>query len=133
MPLVSEKVKVEFKDASGRKVKIEFSGCFTGEELKQIYDVLHNSSDTSTSTELCTESKDTKYDRFQEILLRQFANIQFTSSDALSVAREDMGVQLKHALVSTYLMRLVDKGLLERRWTSSGWVYTLVKKAVVLQ
>ncbi|MGQ9781666.1 MAG: hypothetical protein ACUVQ8_05355 [Nitrososphaeria archaeon] len=131
MPGASDKVIIEFKDKDGRKVKMEFGGEFTGQELKQLFDFVRNGLSWNSESEPCPDSKDTKFQRFQDILSRQFTNVQFTSLDALLVAQEDLGLQLKRALVSTYLMRLVDKGILERRWSSSGWVYRLVSKAIV--
>jgi len=131
MPSLANKVKVEFQDNNGRKVKIELSGNTTGQDLKRIYDFLHDTSRPKEEIETNVDMKDTKFQRFYEILLKQFAVGEFNSSDALLVTQEEFGIQLKHALVSTYLMRLVDRGLMDRKWSSSGWVYSLVKKVAI--
>ncbi|MEM3403620.1 MAG: hypothetical protein QXJ17_03630 [Nitrososphaeria archaeon] len=128
MPVRTNKVKIEFQDLSGKCIKIELSGPATGQEIKKIYDFLTNS--VSTEYEM-DEQKDTKFQRFYDILQKHFPTGEFTSSDLLLIAQEQFGTQIKHALVSTYLMRLVDRGLLNRKWSSAGWVYSLSKSPII--
>ncbi|MBC7091278.1 MAG: hypothetical protein H5T50_05145 [Nitrososphaeria archaeon] len=124
------KIKIEFEDYSGRKIKIEINGFSSGEEIKRLYDFLSNNTDVNpTSYE--TEHKDTKFQRFYDILLKHFSVGVFTSSDALLVVQEELGTDLSQALVSTYLMRLVDRGLLTRKWSSSGWIYSIIKSPMI--
>ncbi|MEM3424132.1 MAG: hypothetical protein QXE51_06160, partial [Nitrososphaeria archaeon] len=113
------KIKIEFEDFNGRKIKIEVSGPSTGEEIKRIYEFLSNNVNNDVSN-YDVERKDTKFQKFYEILLKHFPVGVFTSTDALLVAQEEFGTSLSQALVSTYLMRLVDRGLLSRKWSSSG-------------
>jgi len=130
MPVRSNKVKIEFQDLNGKCIKIELSGPTTGQEIKKIYDFLASS--TSTDYEI-EEQRDTKFQRFYDILQKHFPTGEFTSSDLLLIAQEQFGTQIKHALVSTYLMRLVDRGLLNRKWSSAGWVYSLAKTQIIQQ
>ncbi|MEM0385610.1 MAG: hypothetical protein QW134_03950 [Nitrososphaeria archaeon] len=126
------KIKIEFEDFNGRKIKIEVSGPSTGEEIKRIYEFLSNNVNNDVSN-YDVERKDTKFQKFYEILLKHFPVGVFTSTDALLVAQEEFGTSLSQALVSTYLMRLVDRGLLSRKWSSSGWIYSIAKSPMIQQ
>ena len=129
----SRKIKIEFQDPNGKKVKIEFCGNTTGQEIQRIYDFLCDSSIPQNDPRLDIEGRDTKFQKFYDIIIKQFPIGEFTSSDALLITKEIFGEQIKHALISTYLMRLVDRGQLNRKWSSAGWVYSLVKKTIIEQ
>jgi len=129
----SRKVKIEFQNPNGKKIKIEFSGNTTGQEIQRIYDFLCEAPISQNDPILDIEGKDTKFQKFFDIIHKQFPIGEFTSSDALLITQEAFGEQLKHALISTYLMRLVDRGQLNRKWSSAGWVYSLVKSTIIEQ
>lgn len=124
------RVKIEFEDFSGRKIKIEVTGSSTGDEIKRIYEFLSNNINNN-SINYDIEKKDTKFQKFYDILVKHFPVGVFNSTDALLVAQEEFGTSLSQALVSTYLMRLVDRGILSRKWSSSGWVYSIVKSPMI--
>jgi len=126
------KVKIEFEDYNGRKIKIEVTGFTSSDEIKKIYEFLSNNVDNN-SLSYDTERKDTKFQKFYDTLVKHFSVGVFTSSDALLVAQEELGSDLSQALVSTYLMRLVDRGLLTRKWSSSGWIYSIPKSPIIQQ
>lgn len=127
------KIKIEFEDFNGRKIKIEVSGPSSGEEIKRIYEFLSSNVSNNDVPNYDVDRKDTKFQKFYDILIKHFPVGVFTSTDALLVAQEELGTNLSQALVSTYLMRLVDRGLLIRKWSSSGWIYSTVKSPLIQQ
>ena len=128
----SKKIKIEFQDSSGKKIKIELNGNTTGQEIQRIYDFLYDSP-IKNEISLDVEERDTKIQKFSDIIIKHFPVGEFTSSDALLITQEVFEEQIKHALISTYLMRLVDRGQLNRKWSSAGWVYSLIKKSIIQQ
>jgi hypothetical protein len=132
MLVSSKKIKIEFQDSSGKKIKIEFNGNTTGQEIQRIYDFLCDSP-IKNDLGLDVEERDTKIQKFSDIIIKHFPVGEFTSSDALLITQEVLGEQIKHAVISTYLMRLVDRGQLNRKWSSLGWVYSLIKKSIIQQ
>jgi len=133
MPNGSRKIKIEFQNSNGKKIKIEFTGNTTGQEIQKIYDFLCETHTSQNDSVLDVVEKDTKFQKFCDIIRKQFPIGEFTSSDALLITQEIFGEQLKHALISTYLMRLVDRGQLNRKWSTAGWVYSLVKNMIIEQ
>jgi hypothetical protein len=129
----TKKIKIEFQDSNGKKIKVEFNGNTTGQEIQRIYDFLSDSSVQQNDPGFNIEGRDTKFQKFYDIITKTYPIGEFTSSDALIITQEVFGEQIKHALISTYLMRLVDKGQLNRKWSSAGWVYSLIKKTIVQQ
>jgi hypothetical protein len=129
----SKRIKIEFQDSSGKNIKIEFNGNTTGQEIQRIYDFLCDSPVLPNDLGINVEERDTKFQKFSDIIIKHFPIGEFTSSDALLITQEVLGEQIKHALISTYLMRLVDRSQLNRKWSSVGWVYSLIKKTIIQQ
>lgn len=129
------KVKIELEDGTGKKLKLEITGSTSNQEIKRIYDFLSGSLTTETETETETETnieqKDTLFQKFRAMVCKRFYIGVFTSFDAMSVAEEELGIQFKRAIISTYLMRMVDRGFLIRKWSSSGWIYSLPKEPII--
>lgn len=133
MSMRPRKVKIELEDGSGKKLKLEITGSTSNQEIKRIYDFLSESltPETEIETETNIEQKDTLFQRFRVMVCKRFYIGVFTSSDAMSVAEEELGIQFKRAIISTYLMRMVDRGFLIRKWSSSGWIYSLPKEQII--
>ncbi len=131
MSMRPRKVKIELEDGTGKKLKLEITGSTSNQEIKRIYDFLSGSLTPETETETNIEQKDTLFQKFRVMVCKRFYIGVFTSSDVMLVAEEELGIQFKRAIISTYLMRMVDRGFLIRKWSSSGWIYSLPKEQII--
>lgn len=111
----SRKLKVEFYDQDGVKHSITVDGPVSREKVSRILDLVEVMSGTPrvNSTFLGLSGK--KLDRLAGSILSQLKDREFTSSEAKRMFERTFGERIPLSTVSTYLSRLVDRGLLERR------------------
>jgi DNA-binding transcriptional ArsR family regulator len=71
-------------------------------------------------------------EKFKQVIEESFGDGSwFTSKDILGAYRRTYNEDLKLSTVSTYLLRLYNSGLLERRGERKNRMYRLVKKVEV--
>ena len=68
-------------------------------------------------------SKDTNFGRLYTLIEKKFAFGSFTSSDTLEAYEDEYNTPIRLSVISTYLQRLTEKGLLIRNRTNLGWIY----------
>lgn len=70
-----------------------------------------------------TLSKNTTFGRLYTLIEKKFNLGSFKSTDILEAYEDEYNTPIRLSVISTYLQRLTEKGLLIRNRTSSGWSY----------
>ncbi|HUK26798.1 MAG TPA: hypothetical protein VLV31_00125 [Candidatus Acidoferrales bacterium] len=121
---MKKKIKLEFFDKSGVKHSLAIEGEFTTEKVNRLLEyaeIVAGSSHPQPSP----LSQDSKMSRLLDVINTQLANRSFDSREIWQAYRETWGEEFSFGAISTYLSRLVDRGLLERDGSSAHWIYKL--------
>ncbi len=108
------KFKLEFYDSDGVKHSIAVDGPVTREKIGKILDLVEVLSGSPQSTAAAMAFSPRKFDRLASTLVGQMKGEEFTSTEAKKAYETSFGEKIPLSTVSTYLSRLVDRGVLER-------------------
>jgi len=130
-PQKAVKVKIEFTDSTGTRYSFNIEGN-SRENITKLIDFA-NSVSIKGDQEIPENQEpiDTNFGRVYTLIQDRFRLGSFTSSDILEAYREEFHAPTTLSVVSTYLSRLTQRGLLKRSRHGMGWMYTLPK--LVLQ
>jgi hypothetical protein len=121
---MKKRIKLEFFDRSGTKHSLAIEGEFTVEKVNRLleYAEIVGASNQHTPA---PESRETKMNRLIDVIKTGGPNRSFDSREIWQSYRETWGDDFTLGAVSTYLSRLVDRGILERTGSAAHWFYTL--------
>ena len=125
-PQKSVKVKIEFTDNSGTKYSFNIEGN-SKENIAKLIDFAQSISTKDTDVPENQGPIDTNFARVFTLIQDRFRLGSFTSTDILEAYQEEFHNATTLSVVSTYLSRLTQRGLLKRSRHGSGWMYTLPK------
>ena len=123
----SRKLKVEFYDHDGVRHAITVDGPVSREKVSRILDLVEVMSGTPPANATVLGLSAKKLDRLASSILSQLRGREFSSSEAKSTFEKTFGEKIPLSTVSTYLSRLVDRGLLERRPEPEGLRYSVTQ------
>jgi len=130
--MTTKRVKIQFTDDHGTKHTVTIEGQITREKVSQLLDYVELMAGTvggPSSERSFLSVPSHKFDRLTALVLGRFSGRIFSSKD---VQREYEAVYNDRpalSTVSTYLSRLVDKGLVTRSGSSSQWRYAVRQPA----
>jgi hypothetical protein len=116
------KIKIEFTDEAGTKYSFNVEGS-SKENVNRLIDFAQTVS--AKETRLDQEPVDTNFAKLYGLLESRFQFGSFTSSDVLRAYQQDFQTLTTLSVISTYLSRLSNRGLLTRTRHGAGWVYKL--------
>ncbi|MEM2363427.1 MAG: hypothetical protein QXQ20_07045 [Candidatus Nezhaarchaeales archaeon] len=97
--------------------------------VKDLIDIVSSAEASNTQNET---QEQTLMERFKQVIEGNFNDGSwFSSKDVLDAYRRTYNEDLKPSTVSTYLLRLYNNGMLERRGERKNRVYRLIKKVEV--
>jgi hypothetical protein len=121
------KIKIEFADDSGTKYSFNIEGN-SKENIGKLIDFANSvSTKEPQNVEQEQEPMDTNFARVYTLIQDRFRFGSFTSGDILEAYQEEFKSTTSLSVVSTYLSRLANRGLLTRSRHGSGWIYKLPK------
>jgi hypothetical protein len=121
------KIKIEFADDSGTKYSFNIEGN-SKENIGKLIDFANSvSTKDPQNVEQEQEPMDTNFARVYTLIQDRFRFGSFTSGDILEAYQEEFKSATSLSVVSTYLSRLANRGLLTRSRHGSGWIYKLPK------
>ncbi len=107
-------LKVEFYDNEGTKHSITIDGPVTREKVGKILDIVELMAGSPRATTKALAYSPHKLDRLSSAIMSQLNAKEFTSTEAKTVFEKSFGEKIPLSTVSTYLSRLVERGVLER-------------------
>jgi len=119
-----KRIKLEFFDTSGTKHSLSIEGELTLDKVNRLLEYAEIVGGSPRGS-LPPEAHESKMNRLLDVINTGAANRSFDSREILHYYRETWGDDFTLGAVSTYLSRLVDRGILERRGSPAHWFYTL--------
>ena len=113
----ARKVRVEVFDHEGNQFTIAFEGRVTREKVLQVLDLVELLGGVPKGGSMPSEGgfeELSAFERLQSLLEKQFPMGWFSSREVQRVYEDTFNVPIGLSTVSTYLSRLVDRGLLIR-------------------
>lgn len=131
MNLPTRRVKVDFIDDQGTKHSISIDGYITREKVAKILDYVELMGGAPTSNTLSEiSSPKNLFEKIQEIIRSYLPDKMFISKEIRELYKEIYGENINLSTISTYLSRLVDRGVLIRSGSSFEWRYVLKSSMV---
>lgn len=125
-PLHSRKLKIEFYDTDGVRHSITIDGPVSREKVGKILDLVEMISGTPLPSPAALRVSSKKLDRLTSTILTRLNTKPFTSSDAKKTFEATFSEKIPLSTVSTYLSRLVDRGLLQKQAQNEGLRYSVM-------
>ncbi len=107
--------KLEFYDRDGVKHTIAVDGQITREKVGKLLDLVEVMAGPPRATATALGISPRKFDRLASSIISGLKDKEFTSADAKRGFELSFREKIPLSTVSTYLVRLVDRGVLERR------------------
>ncbi|MBS7643519.1 hypothetical protein KEJ26_02900 [Candidatus Bathyarchaeota archaeon] len=124
----ARKIRVDIHDHDGNHFSISLEGHVTREKVLQILDLvelLGGAPITVSESRRKLPQELTKFEKVIEVIERRFPVGWFSSRDVQTAYEELYKTGLSLSTSSTYLSRLVSKGILLHTRSSTGWRYKL--------
>lgn len=122
---MKKRIKLEFFDRAGVKHTVALEGEVTTENVNHLLEYAEIMSRGGQRPPTAAGTNDSKISRLVDVINTRLADRSFDSREILQSYRETWGDDFTLGAVSTYLSRLVDRGILERTGSSSHWFYRL--------
>jgi hypothetical protein len=119
------RIKFEVEDEEGTKYTLALEGKVSRDKLMKAVDMLEIM-DIPMDHSLKAPDQGTFFGRMMTLLETEFAAGDFSSSDVAREFEEKYNQPVKLSMISTYLVRLVDKEYVRRERFGNSWVYRRV-------
>jgi hypothetical protein len=127
----AKKMRVDVFDGSGNRYTVTFEGRVTREKairLLDIVELLGGIPEEENAELVNVTSKRSKVDRVHQIVEKYFPIMWFTSTNVQTVYEQEFKHPISLSTVSTYLSRMVDRGILAKSGTSNRRLYRVETK-----
>ena len=111
----ARKMRVEVVDSDGNRYTVAFEGQLTKTKalhLLELVELLGGMPTVDPQLSATPTSGPTKFDRLRAIALEQFPLVWFSSKDIQTAYEGELKEPISLSTVSTYLSRMVDRGIL---------------------
>lgn len=110
----SRRFKLEFYDDQGVRHAITIDGQITREKVGKLLDLVEVMAGTPRATASALSISPRKFDRLASAIISQLKDKSFAAADAKKTFETTFLEKITLSTVSTYLGRLVERGVLER-------------------
>lgn len=123
-------MRVEVFDEGGNRYTITFEGQVTRDKALRLLDVVEllggmpgvNSEENRSISDL------SKIDKIRSILENQFPIVWFSSRDVQLIYEQILKEPINLSTVSTYLLRLTERGMLTKSGNSNNFRYRIITR-----
>lgn len=115
--------KLEFYDDEGVRHAITIDGQVTREKVGKLLDLVEIMSGSPKATATALAISPHKFDRLASTIIVTLKGRDFTAADARRTFESAFSEKIQLSTVSTYLSRLVERGVLERNPSGRGVSY----------
>jgi hypothetical protein len=117
------RLKVEFYDAEGVRHSISIDGPVSREKVGKILDLVELMAGTNRPSPIALGLSQRKFDKLTSMIISQLKDRAFSSREVKKAFETSFRERIPLSTVSTYLGRLLDRGILDREQGSDGLVY----------
>ena len=115
--------KLEFYDNDGVRHSITVDGQVTREKVSKLLDLVEIMSGAPVASASALGLSPHKFDRLASTIITRLKDDDFSSSDAKKAFESAFREKIPLSTVATYLVRLVERGILERTETGQTVSY----------
>ena len=119
-----KKVRVDVTDDEGTTYSLSLHGRFSHDKvvrMMELLDALGQGDHEGTPTPVPDES--TTFGRIVKLIQSSYSTKEFSSADLARDYEDKYSSHIPLSTTSTYLSRLVDRGVLKRQKFGNSWVY----------
>ncbi len=117
------RLKLEFYDNDGVKHSITIDGQVTREKVAKLLDLVEVMAGTPLASASALGLSPRKFDRLAGTIISQLRDGDFSSTDAKRAFESVFHEKIPLSTVATYLVRLVERGVLQRTETGQNMSY----------
>ncbi len=129
------KIRIETIGRDGRKLSVTLEGAVTREKFTQLFELVELVAGPEEfdegkviPTRFCDqEPASSKFDKVEFIVRTRFSADSFSSAEVCGCFEEIFGASIHLSVVSTYLSRLCDRGVLSRAVDDGRVKYRVVQ------
>lgn len=124
----AHRVKMEFYDKEGIKHTMAIEGRVTRDKVGKVLDYIElmgGVEGATTNTNFIQKPISNRFDRLLSLVLTNFTGQSFLSKDVQKTYKSIYEDEVPLSTISTYLSRLVDRGVLTRDGSSFEWRYAV--------
>jgi hypothetical protein len=115
--------KLEFYDDEGVRHAITVDGHITREKVGKLLDLVEIMAGTPRATASALSMSPRKFDRLASTIVSSLRERSFTAAEAKRSFEATFPEKIQLSTVSTYLVRLADRGILDRTVAGRGVSY----------
>jgi hypothetical protein len=122
---MKKKIKLEFFDGWGVKHTVAIEGDLTVDKVNRLLEYAEVVAGSNAHPSATAEIQDSKISRLVDVINTQLVGQSFDSRKLWQIYCDIWDDDFNLGAVSTYLSRLVDRGILERHGSPAHWSYRL--------
>jgi hypothetical protein len=122
-------MRVELFDSDGNRYTIAFEGQVTRDKALRLLDLVELLGGTPSENPIVTSGPTmpnqqlSRFEKVQLVIQKNFPLIWFSSKDIQTIYETELKEPVSLSTISTYLSRMVDKGMLLRTGSSNSLKY----------
>jgi hypothetical protein len=119
-----KKVKVEVTDDEGTTYSLSLHGRFSHDKVMRMMELLDTlGQNDHEGAAAPTPDESTTFGRILKLIQSSYSTKEFSSADLARDYEDKYSAPIPLSTTSTYLSRLVDRGVLKRQKFGNSWVY----------